>query len=44
MLTAQSMGYDSRPMDGFDFAEIGKIIHLPSDHILTMRSLLVKRR
>lgn len=36
MLAAQSMGYDSCPMDGFDFAEVGKLIRLPSDHILTM--------
>ncbi|WP_337048253.1 DUF1653 domain-containing protein [Serratia liquefaciens] len=36
MLTAKSMGYDSCPMDGFDFAEVGKLIRLPSDHILTM--------
>ncbi len=36
MLTAQSMGYDSCPMVGFDFPEVGKLIRLPSDHILTM--------
>lgn len=36
MLTAQSMGYDSCPIDGFDFAEVEKLIRLPSDHILTM--------
>ncbi|BEO21297.1 hypothetical protein SMQC19_46440 (plasmid) [Serratia marcescens] len=36
MLTAKSMGYDSCPMDGFDFAEVGKLIRLPYDHILTM--------
>ncbi|MGL5335897.1 MAG: DUF1653 domain-containing protein, partial [Enterovibrio sp.] len=36
MLAAQSMGYDSCPMVGFDFAQVGKLIHLPADHILTM--------
>ncbi|MGL5291582.1 MAG: DUF1653 domain-containing protein [Vibrionaceae bacterium] len=36
MLTAKSMGYDSCPMVGFDFAEVGKLIHLPADHVLTM--------
>ncbi|MGL4830817.1 MAG: DUF1653 domain-containing protein, partial [Vibrio sp.] len=36
MLTAQSMGYDTCPMDGFDFSEVGKLIRLPPDHILTM--------
>ncbi|RDH86064.1 MAG: nitroreductase family protein [endosymbiont of Galathealinum brachiosum] len=36
MLSARSMGYDSCPMDGFDFDEIAKIIHLPEDHVITM--------
>ncbi|MCQ8106324.1 nitroreductase family protein [Methylomonas sp. SURF-2] len=34
MLTAKAMGYDSCPMDGFDFAEVGKLINLPSDHAI----------
>ncbi len=36
MLAAQSMGYESCPMDGFDFDEVAKLIHLPDDHVITM--------
>jgi nitroreductase len=36
MLAAKSMGYDSCPMDGFDFDAVGKLIHLPSDHVIAM--------
>jgi nitroreductase len=36
MLAAQSMGYDSCPMDGFDSVEVAKIIHLPEDHVVSM--------
>lgn len=36
MLTAKSMGYDSCPMDGFDFDAVGKLINLPEDHVITM--------
>jgi len=36
MLTAQSMGYNSCPMDGFDFEAVGKIINLPEDHLIAM--------
>jgi nitroreductase len=32
MLAAKAMGYDSCPMDGFDFAKVGEIIKLPDDH------------
>lgn len=32
MLLAQEMGYDSCPMDGFDFTKVGEIIKLPHDH------------
>lgn len=34
MLAAKSLGYDSCPMDGFDFAEVGKLINLPADHAI----------
>jgi len=34
MLAARAMGYDSCPMDGFDYDAVAKLIHLPSDHIL----------
>ncbi len=36
MLAAQSMGYDSCPMDGFNFDAIGELINLPDDHAVTM--------
>lgn len=36
MLAAKAMGYDSCPMDGFDFDAVGKLINLPSDHVITM--------
>ena len=36
MLAAQSMGYDSCPMDGFDFDEVGELINLPEDHAICM--------
>lgn len=36
MLTARSMGYDTCPMDGFDFDAVGKLINLPDDHVIAM--------
>jgi len=36
MLEAKEMGYDSCPMDGFDFDTVGKLINLPSDHVIAM--------
>lgn len=36
MLAAKAMGFDSCPMDGFDFDAVGKIINLPADHLITM--------
>jgi len=36
MLAAKAMGYDSCPMDGFDFEEVGRLINLPSDHVIAM--------
>lgn len=36
MLTAKSMGYDSCPMDGFDFDAVGKLIKLPEYHVISM--------
>lgn len=32
MLLAKELGYDSCPMDGFDYDAVGKIIGLPADH------------
>lgn len=34
MLAAKSMGYDSCPMDGFDFDAVAKIIGLPGNHLI----------
>ena len=36
MLAAKAMGYDSCPMDGFDFDAVGKLINLPEDHAIAM--------
>lgn len=36
MLAAQEMGYDSCPMDGFDFDAVGRLINLPPDHVIAM--------
>jgi len=36
MLAAKAMGYDTCPMDGFDFDAVAKLIHLPEDHVLSM--------
>ena len=36
MLGAKAMGYDSCPMDGFDFDAVAKLIHLPADHAVAM--------
>lgn len=36
MLAAKSLGYDSCPMDGFEFDKVAELINLPDDHIVTM--------
>lgn len=36
MLAAQSMGYDSCPMDGFDFEAVAGLINLPDDHTISL--------
>jgi len=36
MLAAKSMGYESCPMDGFDFSAVAKLINLPADHVIAM--------
>lgn len=35
MLAAKAMGYDSCPMDGFDFDAVARIIKLPEDHVIS---------
>ena len=42
MLAAKAMGYDSCPMDGFDFEAVGKLIALPDDHVITMLVVIGK--
>ena len=36
MLAATEMGYDSCPMDGFDFDAVAKLLNLPADHTPAM--------
>lgn len=36
MLAAKSLGYESCPMDGFDFEKVGRLIKLPEDHVIAM--------
>ena len=36
MLAAKAMGYDSCPMDGFDFDKVAELINLPDDHVIAM--------
>lgn len=36
MLAAKEMGYDTCPMDGFDFDAVGKLLNLPADHTPVM--------
>lgn len=43
MLAARSMGYDTCPMKGFDFDAVGKLINLPTDHIISMMVVVGKK-
>ena len=43
MLAAKGMGYDTCPMDGFDFDVVGKLINLPKDHLISMFVAVGKR-
>ena len=36
ILAAKALGYDSCPMDGFDYESVGKLINLPDDHVIAM--------
>lgn len=36
MLAAKALGYDSCPMDGFDFEAVGKLIGLPENHVISL--------
>jgi nitroreductase len=43
MPAARDMGYDSCPMDGFDYEAVGKIIKLPSDHAISFMIAIGKK-
>ncbi len=43
MLAAKALGYDSCPMDGFDFDAVGKLIHLPEDHAIAFMVAIGKK-
>ena len=43
MLTVKSLGYDSCPMDGFDFDAVGKLINLPADHVVCLMVAVGKK-
>lgn len=43
MLMAKEMGYDSCPMDGFDFDKVARLIDLPHDHIIVMMITVGKK-
>jgi nitroreductase len=43
MLAAREMGYDTCPMDGFDFEAVGRLIGLPEDHVIAMYVAVGKR-
>lgn len=43
MLAAKAMGYDSCPMDGFDFDAVAKIINLPPDHAISFMIAVGKK-
>ncbi|WP_308720555.1 nitroreductase family protein [Komagataeibacter xylinus] len=36
MLAATAMGYQSCPMDGFDYEAVGKLVNLPPNHVVAM--------
>ena len=36
MLAARAMGYESCPMDGFDYDAVGKLINLPESHVVAL--------
>ncbi len=36
MLASKAMGYESCPMDGFDYDQVGRILDLPENHVVAM--------
>lgn len=43
MLAATELGYDSCPMDGFDFDAVAEIVGLPADHLISFMVAIGKR-
>ena len=43
MLAAKAMGYDTCPMEGFQFDKVGEFVKLPPDHIITMMVVVGKK-
>jgi nitroreductase len=43
MLAAKAMGYDTCPMDGFDYEAAGKILNLPPDHVISFMISIGKK-
>jgi nitroreductase len=43
MLAAQALGYDSCPMDGFDFDAVGRLIQLPEEHLIALMIVVGKK-
>ncbi len=44
MLAAQALGYDSCPLDGFDFDGVAQLVHLPEDNIIGLIVTIGKKR
>ena len=42
MLMAKELGYDSCPMDGFDYDAVGKLINLPEDYAIAFMIVIGK--
>jgi nitroreductase len=43
MLAAKAMGYDSCPMDGFDFEKVAELIRLPDEHVIAFMVAIGKK-
>ncbi|HFQ13804.1 MAG TPA: nitroreductase family protein [Gammaproteobacteria bacterium] len=43
MLMARELGYDTCPMDGFDYATVAQLIKLPADHEICMMLAIGKK-
>jgi nitroreductase len=43
MLLAEEMGYDSCPMDGFDFEAVGRLVNLPDEFVVGLMLTIGKR-